>query len=346
MSHKFPYKWYLKDGYPAKGIEYHGSKVFGTFICGGGSSMGYKLAGFDHLGGVEIDPKVAEVYMLNHKPKHLYVEDIRLFNQRKDLPEELYHLDLLDGSPPCSSFSMAGNRDKDWGKEKQFREGQAHQRLDDLVFEYVKTIKKLQPKVALLENVKGLIQGNAKAYAKKINKEFTKAGYRVQLFLLNAASMGVPQKRERVFFIGLRNDIDLPKLVLDFDESLITFKQATNDIENLFDENVTDSALKYWKTTLPGKSFSSSSFFNWIRLNENDAFPTIASACEKLHHPSVCRPLNLEEIKRGGTYPCDFVFAEIKGKYLIGMSVPPVMTAQIVHQIWLQWLSKIEKQTK
>ena len=54
-KHKFPYKWYLKDGYPAKDIEPNNLNVFGTFICGGGSSMGYKLAGFEHLGGVEID---------------------------------------------------------------------------------------------------------------------------------------------------------------------------------------------------------------------------------------------------------------------------------------------------
>ena len=218
MSHKFPYKWFLKDGYPAKGIEKHGKKVFGTFICGGGSTMGYKLAGFDHLGGVEFDPKIAKVYNENHSPKYLFTEDIRVFNQRKDIPQELFNLDLLDGSPPCSSFSMAGNRDKDWGKKKQFREGQAFQRLDDLVFEYIDTIKLLQPKVALLENVKGLIIGNAKAYAKNMKIAFENAGYNVQVFLLNAASMGVPQKRERVFFIGLRKDFKLPKLELNFNE--------------------------------------------------------------------------------------------------------------------------------
>ncbi|MFK5284292.1 DNA cytosine methyltransferase, partial [Lacticaseibacillus paracasei] len=75
---------------------------------------------------------------------------------------------MLDGSPPCSSFSMAGNREKDWGKTKVFREGQSNQVLDDLVFVYIETIKRLQPKVALLENVKGLISGNAKAYVKKM----------------------------------------------------------------------------------------------------------------------------------------------------------------------------------
>lgn len=132
--HRFPFKWYLKDGYPAKGIEPHNSKVFGTFICGGGSSMGYKLAGFHHLGGVELDPKVAETYKLNHHPEHLYNMDIREFNELQDLPAELYQLDLLDGSPPCSTFSTAGSRDKAWGKEKRFSEGQKLQTLDDLVF--------------------------------------------------------------------------------------------------------------------------------------------------------------------------------------------------------------------
>lgn len=59
--HLFPYKWYLKDGYPSKNITKNNYNVFGTFICGGGSTMGYKLAGFNHLGGVEIDPKISEV---------------------------------------------------------------------------------------------------------------------------------------------------------------------------------------------------------------------------------------------------------------------------------------------
>ena len=243
-KHKFPYKWYLKDGYPPK----NGLKVFGTFICGGGSTMGYKLAGFEHLGGVEIDPPIADVYKTNHNPKYLFIEDIREFAKRTDFPEDLYNLDILDGSPPCSSFSMAGNREKDWGKTKVFREGQAEQRLDDLFFDYIALAKKLQPKVVIAENVKGLIQGNAQAYVHRIKKEFEAAGYKVQLFLLNAASMGVPQKRERVFFICQRNDLNLPKLNLEFSEEAIVYKQyqEQNNINDL-----TDVQFNLWKKQKP-----------------------------------------------------------------------------------------------
>lgn len=228
-EHRFPYRWNLEDGYPAKGISPNGCKVFGTFICGGGSTMGYKLAGFEHIGGVEIDPKVADVYKANHKPKHLFVEDIRAFNERTDLPAELYELDILDGSPPCSTFSMAGSREKAWGKEKQFREGQALQTLDDLVFVYCETIAKLRPKVFLLENVKGIIQGNAKWYSKQIVSRMEAHGYTVQVFLLNAASMGVPQKRERVFFIGHKKEFYLPRLTLRFEEKAVTFGEIQGE---------------------------------------------------------------------------------------------------------------------
>lgn len=323
-KHKFPYKWYLKDGYPAKGINYNGLKVFGTFICGGGSSMGYKLAGYDHLGGVEIDPKVANVYKTNHSPKHLYIEDIRKFNDRKDLPKALYNLDLLDGSPPCSSFSMAGNREKDWGKKKVFREGQSDQVLDDLVFEYVKTIKKLQPKVALLENVKGLIQGNAKTYAKNIKKQFTEAGYKVQVFLLNAASMGVPQKRERVFFIGLRNDFHLPKLKLIFNEDPIAFGRIREGEK----QKASARDLERVKT--------SNGFC--IRTNFNKVHNTLLGSTRYIDENNILT--NTLEMLSIGTFPVDYI-GDNK-KYLCAMSVPPVMTAQIAHQIYLQWLSNIK----
>lgn len=340
LTHAFPYRWQLKNKYPAPSIVPNGLKVFGTFICGGGSTMGYKLAGFNHLGGVEIDAKVAEIYKLNHAPKHLFVEDIRGFNARKDLPKELFDLDILDGSPPCSSFSMAGNREKAWGKEKKFREGQALQILDDLVFVYCETIKKLKPKVFVLENVKGIISGNAKAYSKKIVEVMSAAGYVVQVFLLNAASMGVPQKRERVFFIGHKKELNFPKLKLEFNEKPIPF----GFIEQHKDERkkLSLSIKKRWLKTKMGdypKAKSGNTFGYIYKTNPDDVCATITSAGINCHY-SKSAGLTDSEYTLIGTFPTDYNFGKLEAKYLIGMSVPPVMTAQIANQIYLQWFKK------
>lgn len=343
--HLFPYKWNLADGFPAKGISKNGLNVFGTFICGGGSTMGYKLAGFNHLGGVEIDKKVADVYKTNHAPKYLYNEDIREFNKRTDLPKELYELDILDGSPPCSTFSMAGAREKGWGKEKVFREGQARQTLDDLVFVYCDTIIKLQPKTFILENVKGIIQGNAKLYSKQIVKKMTDAGYTVQVFLLNAASMGVPQKRERVFFIGHKNQLRLPRLKMEFNEKPITFAEI--DEGDVYGKPITKKALSLWKLCKVGKNFSSvdpkGNWFNASKINPTAVQNTITGGeapGSMMAHWKYPRELNQGEFCCIGTYPQDYNFLKFNPKYLIGMSVPPVMTAQIANQIYLQWFKK------
>ena len=144
--------------------------------------------------------------------------------------EELHNLDILDASFPCSVFSIAGDRQKAWGKEKVFREGQKAQRLDDLAFYSIDLARELKPKVVVFENVQGLLQGEAIEYVKEIYKQMDNAGYVLQHWLLNARNMGVPQNRPRVFFIGLRKDIcepfmvqkDLfervPKIDMDFDE--------------------------------------------------------------------------------------------------------------------------------
>ncbi len=122
---------------------------------------------------------------------------------------------------------MAGNRDKDWGKAKKFKEGQKYQVLDTLFFDFIALAKKLQPKVVIAENVKGILFGKAKKYVEQIYKDFDNAGYIVEKFVLNASKMGVPQKRERVFFVAIRKDLakQVPTLNLDFDLPLIPFKE-------------------------------------------------------------------------------------------------------------------------
>jgi DNA (cytosine-5)-methyltransferase 1 len=344
MKHKFPYTWYLKNGYPAPGIENHGLKVFGTFICGGGSSMGYKLAGFNHLGGVEIDAAVSNIYEINHKPKYLYNIDIREFNKINDLPAELFELDILDGSPPCSSFSMVGQREKHWGKQKLFKEGQTKQILDDLVFVYCDTIIKLKPKTFILENVKGIISGNAKAYAKKIIEKMTAAGYDVQVFCLNAASMGVPQKRERVFFIGSQKSLKFLKLKFSFTEPAIPFRAIAAKTKNETHRKVSAGCLKLWQKTMPGNQLSSAhpkgNYFTHWKISDAMVCPTLTSTAGTCNH--YCRAdmpvyTNNTEWILCGSFPMDYNFLNMNPKYLIGMSVPPVMTAQISYQLFLQW---------
>lgn len=308
--------------------------------------MGYKLAGYHHLGGVEIDPKVAAIYSANHHPEHLYVEDLRLFNQREDLPEELYNLDLLDGSPPCSTFSMAGDREGAWGKEKIFAEGQALQTLDDLVFVYCETIKKLRPKTFLLENVKGLALGNAKSYLRRIFNTMDESGYNCQIFVLNAASMGVPQIRERCFVIGRRKDLELPALSLSFNERPIYFGQILDktDMSNTMSPSVYEAFKRVRPTdrTLADtnkREFGKTSGFTQPWVNANKVCSTLTTGSTFLQ--AFPRELNKNELLQISTFPMDYEVPNTNRlRWLVGMSVPPVMTAQIAYQIYLQWFSK------
>lgn len=100
------------------------------------------------------------------------------------MKEELHNLDILDASFPCSVFSIAGDRQKAWGKEKVFREGQKAQRLDDLAFYSIDLAKELKPKVVVFENVQGLLQGEAIEYVKEIYRQMNDAGYILQHWLL------------------------------------------------------------------------------------------------------------------------------------------------------------------
>jgi DNA (cytosine-5)-methyltransferase 1 len=352
-THKFNYNWNLKDTIFTKDK----GKVFSCFACGGGSTMGYKLAGFDVIGHNDIDKKMIEVYKENHKPKFSFHESITTFAKRKDLPKELYELEILDGSPPCSSFSMAGNREKDWGKEKVFREGQELQVLDTLFFDFIDLAKELQPKVVVAENVKGLLMGEARQYVMKIYKAFDEAGYYCQHFLLNASKMGVPQRRERVFFICLRKDLanqflhfadmftQLPKIQMDFNEINITFKEIEEIGNNVIGEGkMYPSLLEMWERTNIGDVFtrkSGSTAISHYKVDFNKTLNTIVASESGAFHYKIPRHLSKKENCLAGSYPLDYNFLNNKSKYLIGMSVPPIMTAQIATNIYEQWISKL-----
>jgi DNA (cytosine-5)-methyltransferase 1 len=354
MKHLFPYEWTLKDAVFTKDQ----GTVFSCFACGGGSTMGYKLAGFDVIGMNEIDPKMAECYIANHKPKYSYIEPIQEFKLRDDLPEELYNLTILDGSPPCSSFSMAGNREKDWGKDKKFREGQAEQVLDTLFFDFIDVAEKLQPKIVIAENVKGLLLGDAIKYVKEIYKAFDKAGYYVEKWLLDASTMGVPQRRERVFFLAMRKDLvdaigaaetvdmfnPLPWIDMVFKEKEIPFKNVKSEghrkpilpaIVDAYEyciKHKTPDFAQYFEN-IKGKR----KYFNTRLIFEARVCDTIKGDCTHVIEGEAAF-INSTEVKKAGSYPIDYDFKMNKTDYLVGMSVPPLMTAQIATRIKEYWL--------
>ena len=340
---KFSYDWSLRDAVFTKDK----GRVFSCFACGGGSSMGYKLAGYDVLGCNDIDPKLVELYQINLNPKYAFVEAIQTFKQRDDLPIDLYDLDILDGSPPCSTFSVAGSREKAWGVEKYFREGQAKQVLDTLFFDFIDLAFSLQPKIIVAENVKGILMGKAKAYTEKIHKELDLAGYYSRHFLLDSSKMGLPQKRERVFFIALRKDFDkslLDNLDLTFDETEVPYSWIRLD-EGTGDVIPPPAVVDLWEACEPGKGLGSvhpkGSFFSYKKSHPDLPVNTINAGGKKIMDYKVCRTLFKEELLAASSFPTDYDFGTQKPNYVMGMSVPPLMMASVSDRIYEQIISKL-----
>lgn len=341
------YEWNLKD---LKNIPKNNYKVFSCFACGGGSSMGYKLAGYEVIGDCEIDKKINNIYVKNHHPKYNYCMGIQKMKQLSNLPDELYNLDVLDGSPPCSTFSMAGQREENWGKSKKFREGQTKQVLDDLFFEFIDLAEILKPKIVIAENVKGLVMGNAKGYVNMIVKRFNEIGYNVQLFLLNAARMGVPQRRERVFFIATNKKFNFPKIKLEFNEAPIKYGEIKdNEYRPLNKDTMT---YERWKKriasdvklsdTIKRTENGKNSCFNTQYLKDERIPATIAAGGSPPLRYDVPGYASDKDLITMQTFPQDYDFMGMNAQYICGMSVPPIMMKKIAEQVKIQLLDKIE----
>ena len=332
------WKWTMANDYPEK----NGLKVFSCFACGGGSTMGYKLCGCEVLGCNEIDPRMNSVYIANHNPKYNYLEDIRDFNKREDLPQELYNLDILDGSPPCSTFSMAGQREDAWGVEKKFREGQKEQTLDDLSFIFIDTVAKLQPKVVIMENVEGLMLGNAWKYVQDIYKKFNEIGYKVKHWLLKGETMGVPQTRHRVFFVATKLDFNLDTIDMFFNYEPITYgmikegklKEMGKDTKfyqiaaqaNDKDKNIADTRKRLGQK---GSAFQTLYIRNDMVIPTQRAKPDLID----LEHIAY---VSKETIRNAQTFPQDYKFDPDTYSnigYICGMSVPPLMIKRLLTRL-------------
>ena len=336
------WKWSFSD-YPK---EKNGLKVFSCFACGGGSTMGYKLAGCEVLGCVEIDPKMNEIYVKNHHPKYNFCMDLRDFNAlpNEDIPQELFNLDILDGSPPCTTFSIAGDREESWGKKKKFREGQKEQTLDDLSFVFIDTVRKLHPRVVIMENVEGLILGEAFAYVQRIYKEFADAGYFVHHWLLKGEDMGIPQTRHRVFFVACRADLEIDPSWLDmsFNYERVPYGSIKNGIGESLNPNT--EICKWLLLAKPEDKRISDTIvrhgereklFNHRICWSNNVVQTIAGGGEILRGEEKTR-ISVEDIVSAQTFPQDYIFPKRDfntAVYICGMSVPPVMMKRVVTRL-------------
>lgn len=183
--------------------------VASLFSGCGGSSLGYQMAGFKVCYANEFVPAAAETYAANFPNTHLDVRDVRTVTGAdilKQVPGGV--LDVLDGSPPCQSFSSARRIHGDTtGKVTKYSD--TEQRCDDLFDEYIRILRETMPKVFIAENVIGLATGSAKPYFNHIMRELKASGYVVECRKIDASRLGVAQARNRLIFQGVRDDLGL-----------------------------------------------------------------------------------------------------------------------------------------
>ena len=242
------------------------------FSGGGGSSCGYKLAGGDCRFVNEFQQVAMDDYLANWPGTPNICDDIKNVTGQQIMELtglKVGELDLLDGSPPCPPFSMSGTKQKGWGKEKTAY-GMKQKNIEDLTWEQIRIAGEMMPKIIICENVKGLTMEYAREHLMRMVNDFEALGYTTVYKVLKGHNHGVPQKRERVFIVSVRNDvldkIGVPFMILESlifpepEEHVTTIKDAIWDIqqnnENAFEavelcESMTKSAKYKWMKRLP-----------------------------------------------------------------------------------------------
>ena len=364
--------YYLKDVLDASAQKKF--TVISTFAGGGGSSTGYRLAGGDILLINEFVEAAIETYSANFKDTKVLVDDIKKYSSQEFLDMagiKKGELDILDGSPPCSAFSVAGSREKGWDKQKKYSDGKMQVAIEDLFYEFIRIAEGVQPKVIVAENVKGITFGKAIEKLNAFINEFEKIGYNVTYKVLNAADYGVPQGRERTIFICVRDDVcdDIGLSWLNINsifpvpthDKHITMNQAIGDIEN--DEEEVQMLLdfvqgSYQKKFIEPLPFNpkkptkpsdpqfrdwnpKGSCFNMIRPSPDLPSPTLTQQGQKrgmsgVFHPAANRKLTIKECKRIMAFPEDF---KLTGNFdqqveRLGRAVAPLMYKEVANSIY------------
>jgi DNA (cytosine-5)-methyltransferase 1 len=359
--------------------------VISCFAGGGGSSTGYRLAGANILLINEFVEEAIASYKKNYPDTPVLVDDIKKY-AGKDFLDKVNlkegELDILDGSPPCSAFSVAGKREKGWDKTKRYSDGKTVENIEDLFLDFIRVAKDIKPKVIVAENVKGITFGEATKKLSEFIKAFENIGYYVTFRVLNAADFGVPQARERTIFICVRIDVadaigmDWINLSGIFPKELdyqISMEDAIEEIEN--DEAEIKELRDFYEGSFQKKFLDpipfrpkrhmkpsdpefrewnpKASCFNMIRPCPTMPSPTLTQQGQKkglsgVFHYAENRKLTIKELKRLMSLPEDY---ELTGTFdqqaeRIGRMVAPKMMAEVAKSIYENVLKPYNEVTK
>lgn len=326
-----------------RAIPWNGYTAASTFSGTGGSSLGYRMAGFRMLWANEFVPAARDSYRANAAP-YTVVDgrDIREVTGAEVLKAtglRMGELDLFDGSPPCASFSTSGKREAGWGKVKKYSD--TAQRTDDLFYEYARLVREIQPRTFVAENVSGLVKGTAKGYFIRILTVLRDCGYRVEAKLLDAQWLGVPQARQRLIFVGVRHDLHVAPHFPAPLSYRYAMRDALNGRPSMKDQETGEdiSMCRYavgaeWSRLRPGAK--SQKYQSLVRPRIDTPCPTVTArggdvTAASVTHPSEQRKFNLVELRRICGFPDDFV---LTGTYeqrweRLGRAVPPVMMSHL-----------------
>jgi len=308
--------------------------VVSLFAGCGGSSLGYSMAGFRECLTVEWDKHACETFRANFPDVPIYEGDIGALTDADALRLaglQPGQLDVLDGSPPCQGFSTVGLRAQSDGRNRLFEQ-------------YVRLLRAFKPRAFVMENVTGLVKGGMGQVFAEIHRALTGCGYRVKARVLNASWYGVPQSRERVIFVGIREDLEVESEHPKPETRAVTVRDALVDVELASDTPMLSTSYaaicarlkqgKDAKTVTPMHNWSTKRV-----ANDKPSFTLLKTnmghGAGTLLHPTENRTLSIPEAKRIQSFPDAF---QILGEFTeawarIGNSVPPLLMRAIARQV-------------
>jgi DNA (cytosine-5)-methyltransferase 1 len=224
-------------------------KIIDLFSGVGGLSLGFEWEGFESVAAIDFWDDAIKTYNHNRLNKVGMTIDIKKFNDDV-LPDILKKnkIDGVIGGPPCQGFSTA-RLSNATDKIHEINKDRNH-----LYLEFFRTVEIVKPKFFVIENVRGLVSANQGAFVNDIIERFGNLGYNVEFKILNASDYGVPQNRQRVFFVGLKKRKYIFPEKLDFK---ISTKDAISDIIKTNEKEIQEyscSALNDFQKMMRKKS--------------------------------------------------------------------------------------------